>query len=273
MSHARLLTTRREDADLGEPRARDDTGRLPCGRPVPRRPHRALGRGRPAHVLGHRTGRHYRGRLAEIYRFLVPPGQRVLELGCGSGDLLAALRPACGVGVDFSAEMVKLRCAAASRASASSTPTPMRSALAGHFDVDHPLGSGQRPVGRAGLLRAGRPRCPRARTRVILNFYSRLWELPLDSARRLGLARPMLHQNWLTGRRRGEPAEPGRLRGDPPLGGIPAGPSPTPLLAQLGQPLSGRSSGRSTELALTNFMVARPKPRPAVAAARCRACR
>src|SRR5262245_494776 len=35
-------------------------------------------------------------------QFLVPPGKRVLELGCGRGELLAALKPAYGVGVDFS---------------------------------------------------------------------------------------------------------------------------------------------------------------------------
>ena len=50
-------------------------------------------------------GGYYHKRLTEIYQFLVPPGQRVIEIGCGRGDLLAALRPAVGVGVDFSNEM------------------------------------------------------------------------------------------------------------------------------------------------------------------------
>jgi Glycosyl transferase family 2 len=36
-----------------------------------------------------------------------------------------------------------------------------------------------------------------ARTRLILNFYSRLWELPLGLARKTGLAKPLLEQNWL----------------------------------------------------------------------------
>ena len=41
-------------------------------------------------------------------RFLVPPGLRVLELGCGTGRLLSELRPSRGVGVDFSARMIEV---------------------------------------------------------------------------------------------------------------------------------------------------------------------
>ena len=52
-------------------------------------------------------GAYYHRRLTEIYQFLVVPGQRVLELGCGYGDLLAALNPSIGVGVDFSINMIQ----------------------------------------------------------------------------------------------------------------------------------------------------------------------
>jgi SAM-dependent methyltransferase len=39
-------------------------------------------------------------------QFLVPQGASVLDLGCGTGELLAGLRPARGVGVDFSRRML-----------------------------------------------------------------------------------------------------------------------------------------------------------------------
>src|SRR5690349_15984970 len=41
------------------------------------------------------------------FRFLVPEGLSVLEIGSGLGNLLAALKPRRGVGIDLSAEMVK----------------------------------------------------------------------------------------------------------------------------------------------------------------------
>ena len=40
--------------------------------------------------------------------FLVPEGSRVLELGCGTGQLLAALKPARGVGIDISDGMIEV---------------------------------------------------------------------------------------------------------------------------------------------------------------------
>src|SRR5688500_6924415 len=48
----------------------------------------------------------YHALVRSIYTSLVPPDARVLEIGCGRGDLLAALAPSRGVGVDVSARMV-----------------------------------------------------------------------------------------------------------------------------------------------------------------------
>ena len=45
-------------------------------------------------------------------RFLIPEGLNVLEIGCGSGALLAALKPARGLGVDLSGRMVEVARAA-----------------------------------------------------------------------------------------------------------------------------------------------------------------
>src|SRR5512135_3179479 len=54
------------------------------------------------------TRRYYQQLLRRQYAFWVPTGLRVLEVGCGLGDLLAAVKPARGVGVDFSPAMIDL---------------------------------------------------------------------------------------------------------------------------------------------------------------------
>src|SRR5215203_4445101 len=53
-------------------------------------------------------GRFYHRLLRDYFSYLTPPGARVLEIGCGLGDLLASVRPARGVGVDFSPRMIDL---------------------------------------------------------------------------------------------------------------------------------------------------------------------
>src|ERR1043166_387231 len=48
----------------------------------------------------------FHGEDLQFLRFLIPEGARVLELGCSTGELLAALRPSWGVGVDLSSVAV-----------------------------------------------------------------------------------------------------------------------------------------------------------------------
>src|SRR5262249_57542961 len=44
--------------------------------------------------------------IERLVAFCVPPGASVLDIGCGTGDLLAALRPSEGVGVDLSPKLI-----------------------------------------------------------------------------------------------------------------------------------------------------------------------
>ena len=141
-------------------------------------------------------GRAYHRRLRVIYRNLVPPGQRVLELGCGAGDLLAACEPAHGVGVDFSRNMLR---EAAQRypglefihsdvlkfePSTAFDVVILSDLINDLWDVQGALETAARAMG--------------PRSRLILNFYSRVWEPALQVAAQLGLAQPMLPQNWLS---------------------------------------------------------------------------
>src|SRR5580698_6769355 len=54
-----------------------------------------------------RKNRYYYAQLDKQYRYFIPEGKRVLEIGCGTGDLLAALKPSYGMGVDISPKMIE----------------------------------------------------------------------------------------------------------------------------------------------------------------------
>ncbi len=139
---------------------------------------------------------YYHKRLHDVLKFVVPSGQRVMEVGCEQGDLLASLAPSYGVGVDFSPQMIEL-----ARNSHPDLHFIQADAqeidLKEHFDfiilsdLVNDLWDVQtvlqniRPLATSG-------------SRVIITTYSRLWEVPFRIIRKLGLAKPLLPQNWLT---------------------------------------------------------------------------
>ena len=53
-----------------------------------------------------RRNRFYHRSLEKYFKHIIPEGASVLELGSGNGDLLDAVKPAKGVGIDLSPEMV-----------------------------------------------------------------------------------------------------------------------------------------------------------------------
>ena len=55
-----------------------------------------------------RRNEYFHAEHQRYMQFLVPKGVRVLDLGCGTGHLLASLVPGHGVGVDFSTNMIDI---------------------------------------------------------------------------------------------------------------------------------------------------------------------
>lgn len=139
---------------------------------------------------------YYQQRLTEIYKHLIPPKMRVLELGCGQGDLLAALEPLRGVGVDLSAKMLDR--ARERHPQLEFCEGDVQDALPQEkFDyiILSDIVNDVRDV-QAVFERINQ--CCLPTTRVILNAYSRLWQGPRWVAEMMGAAKLQLDQNWLT---------------------------------------------------------------------------
>jgi len=133
--------------------------------------------------------------LGGIYRKRIPEGVSVLEIGCGTGTLLHALRPSRGLGVDISPAMVEI-------AAAKFPSLAFRVADAEAFDpgetfdyvivpdvVEHLSDAG-------AMFRSARKSC-HARTRVIVTSVNPLWAPVLHFAERLGLKMPEGEHRWL----------------------------------------------------------------------------
>lgn len=145
--------------------------------------------------------RFYHQKLEKTYQFHIPAGKRILELGCGRGELLESLKPIYGVGLDFSESAI-----AAARLINNpnlhfifSAVEDLKEALPSgeSFDVVilsdliNDLWNVQDILEKVGCY------C-RPDTRLILNFYSRMWQLPLNFGKLIGQANHVLQQNWFT---------------------------------------------------------------------------
>lgn len=140
--------------------------------------------------------RHYHRLLRNYFGFLVPPGQRVLELGCGLGDLVASLKATHAVGVDFGSQTIQL-------ARERNPAVEFQVADAADFkrdetfdyiimsDLVNDLPDVQKVFEQAG-------RHATHETRLVLNFFNNLWRPVLSLARMLGLKAENPPQNWLS---------------------------------------------------------------------------
>lgn len=128
---------------------------------------------------------------------LIPPGARVLELGCATGETLAALRPEDGLGVDISPRMVD-------RAREKHPHLRFEVQNAEELDLggetfDFVVLSGF--VGESRDLWAAFRRLRgvvHERTRVVVTYFNFLWQPALAAAQALGLKREQLLQNWFS---------------------------------------------------------------------------
>ncbi|NVB77405.1 MAG: glycosyltransferase [Kofleriaceae bacterium] len=141
----------------------------------------------------------YYRNLERLVRFIIPEGASVLEIGSGTGDLLAALKPAHGTGIDISPNLVAL---------AQRKHPNLEFVVADAETLDAPELAGRTfdyivmsdVVGRLNDLwsafRALRRLC-NPRTRIVITYYNFVWEPLLKLGEKIGRKMPIPQENWL----------------------------------------------------------------------------
>jgi len=138
---------------------------------------------------------YYYNWLDRIYKFVVRPNSRVLHIGCECGDLLAAVKPSYGLGIDNNSEMIEL----AKKRFAHldfRVMDPHDLHLDETFDYILICNSLGRWHDIQQVLEQIRP-LTNDNTRIVITYYNYLWEFILNLGSLLGIRRPYKYQNWL----------------------------------------------------------------------------
>jgi SAM-dependent methyltransferase len=148
-----------------------------------------------------RRHRYYYDTLTRILRMRVPPGLRVLDLGCGSGHLLSALQPAYGVGVDVAAAAIRTAretygCDELRFLEGDAADAAVLSRAGGPFDVILLVNIVTHLTDVQATLEALHA-VSHPRTRVLIYSYSRLWQPLLRLAEILGTKYRQPPEAWL----------------------------------------------------------------------------
>ena len=143
--------------------------------------------------------RYFYERLSQIIKVRVPPGQRVLDIGCGAGHLLAAVQPSYGVGIDVSGRAIaaaRERVPSLTFLEGDGTDPAVLAQAGGPFDVILLVNVVTHLTDVQSALEALHPLCHR-RTRVLIYSYSRLWQPVLRAAELLRLKYRQPPESWL----------------------------------------------------------------------------
>ncbi|RFC47514.1 MAG: Glycosyltransferase UbiE [Verrucomicrobia bacterium] len=139
--------------------------------------------------------RGYRALLAHYYNLIVPADASVLEIGCGSGELLSRLNAARKTGLDLSPRQIE--------AARRRVPGATFHVQAGELlELDQPfdviiISDTLNLAADVQLLLERLQRSAHPGTRLVINFQNSLWRPLLTLARWLGLKAPQPENSWL----------------------------------------------------------------------------
>lgn len=132
----------------------------------------------------------------ELLPFLVPKNKKVLEIGCGTGDLLAGLNPSLGRGIDISGEMVKIASQKYKKPELKFSTDRIEN-IKDEFDyvvISDVIGYVE---DIEDLFKKIRPVINR-NSRVVITQYNQFWEPVLSFGSKTGMRMRSPIQNWLS---------------------------------------------------------------------------
>ena len=142
-----------------------------------------------------RRARFYHAQIEQLLQQTIPAGQSVAEIGSGTGDLLAALKPSRGLGIDFAEKMVEL---AREKYPALRFEVDDIEELRTREAFDYVVLSDV--IGSfADIWTAFRdlPALCHPETLVFVTHHNYIWEPVLRFAQKIGLTAPQPLQHWL----------------------------------------------------------------------------
>lgn len=143
-----------------------------------------------------KRNRFYHKTIERYYKKAVPEGSTILEFGCGTGDLLASLKPKTGLGIDISEKMLE-------KARAKYPEINFLKGDAEHIELKEKydfviisdLLSGLWDVQQ---LFSNLKSCVHPGTRILINNYNYFWEPILRLGEIFRIKQKQYLQNWLT---------------------------------------------------------------------------
>ncbi len=152
-------------------------------------------------IFYRQKNRTYYEDLETIHRLLVPTSKRILEIGCGTGDLLNVLSPSYGVGIESDEACVKY---------AENNYKNIKIHLADVESISPELINEKEPFDIIiinntlnvikdvqGLLEKIE-QFSHKNTRLIISFHNWLWQPILKLGEKLGQRKPQPPESWLT---------------------------------------------------------------------------
>jgi ubiquinone/menaquinone biosynthesis C-methylase UbiE len=149
--------------------------------------------------------KYYYQDIYNLHHFLVTPTSNILEIGCGTGDLLAYLQPQVGVGIDYSQQIIQ--CA--------KNKHPHLNFYCSEFEDIYPnllvelqlsqlqfdfiiISGNLSSISDIQIVLNLLQSFCQPHTRIILTFHNFLWQPILNFAGKINQRRPQLAQNWLS---------------------------------------------------------------------------